>query len=134
MHDKVFINLPVKNLPASMQFYRALGYEFNPAFTDETAACMIVSDHIYVMLLTHEKFAGFTPRPIADATRSTEVLIGLDCESRTAVDALVHKAVDAGGSTVRPPEDHGFMYQHGYQDLDGHIWELIHLTEAAAAG
>jgi predicted lactoylglutathione lyase len=92
---------------------------------------MIVSDTIYVMLLTEEKFKTFTPKAICDATKSTEVLICLSCESRANVDDMVRKAVAAGGSTYNEPQDHGFMYAHGYQDLDGHIWELIYMQSEA---
>lgn len=128
MSTQAFINIPVKNLPAAMEFNRALGFSFNPEYTDDTAACMVVSDDIYVMLLTHEKFAEFTPKAIADATKTTEVLIGFSCESREALEERVRKAVAAGGSTYSEPKDYGFMYQHGYQDLDGHIWEIIAFT------
>lgn len=125
MPTKIFVNLPVKNLNQSIQFFTQLGYTFNPQFTDETATCMIVSEDIFVMLLTEDKFKMFTPKAICDATKSTEVLICLSCDSRADVDAMVHKAVAAGGSTYHEPQDHGFMYAHGYQDLDGHIWELM---------
>lgn len=125
MPTKIFVNLPVKNLNQSIQFFTQLGYTFNPQFTDETATCMIVSEDIFVMLLTEDKFKMFTPKAICDATKSTEVLICLSCDSRADVDAMVRKAVAAGGSTYHEPQDHGFMYAHGYQDLDGHIWELM---------
>ena len=110
-----------------MEFFISLWFKFNPKFTDETATCMIVSDDIFVMLLTREKFKTFTPKPICDATRSTEVLVALALESREAVDAMVKQAVAAGGTTYKESEDHGFMYAHGFQDLDGHIWELIYM-------
>lgn len=129
--QQIFVNLPVKDLPRSIAFFTALGYSFNPQFTDDTATCMIVSDTIYVMLLTHEKFKVFSPRPIADATQAVEVLNCLSCESREKVDELVRKAVAAGGSTYSQPQDHGFMYGHGFQDLDGHIWELMHMDPNA---
>ena len=128
MPTKIFINLPVKDLDQSMEFFKKLGFSFNPQFTDETAACMVISDDIYAMLLTEEKFATFTPKAICDAKKSTEVLICLSCETRAAVDDQVRKAVEAGGSTYNAPQDHGFMYAHGYEDLDGHTWELIHMT------
>src|SRR5215218_2383034 len=124
MPTKIFVNLPVKDLDKSIRFFEALGYAFNPQFTDETAACMVISDDIYAMLLTHAKFKQFTPKVICDATKSTEVLIALSCESRQRVDDLVRKATAGGGSTYAERQDHGFMYQHGYQDPDGHIWEL----------
>jgi uncharacterized protein len=128
---KIFVNLPVKDLKRSVGFFTNLGYTFNRQFTDETAACMIVSDDIYVMLLTPAKFKEFTPKTICDATKSTEVLVCLSCASRDRVDDLVAKAVAAGGTTHAEPKDHGFMYQHGFQDPDGHIWELIYMEPAA---
>ena len=131
MATKIFVNLPVKNLKKSIEFFTKLGYKFNPQFTDETATCMIVADDIFVMLLTEAKFKEFTPKPICDATKSTEVLVCLSCESREAVSDLVRKAVAAGGTTHAESKDYGFMFQHGYQDLDGHIWELIHMDPAA---
>lgn len=130
MATRIFVNLPVRDLEQSIAFFTALGFRFDPNFTDETAACMIVSDTIFVMLLTHAKFAGFTPHPICDATRSTEVLVCLSADSRQGVDDLVRKAVAAGGGTHQPPQDHGFMYGHGFHDLDGHIWELVHMRPA----
>lgn len=131
MATKIFVNLPVKDLKASIEFFTKLGYTFNPQFTDETATCMIISEDIYAMLLTHEKFKAFTPKEICDATKSSEVLICLSCESREQVDEMVGKAVAAGGTTYNQPQDHGFMYGHGYQDLDGHIWELMWMDPSA---
>jgi len=131
MATKIFVNLPVKNLKKSIEFFTKLGYQFNPQFTDETATCMIVGDDIFVMLLTEAKFKEFTPKPICDATKSTEVLVCLSCESREAVSDLVRKAVAAGGTIHAESKDYGFMFQHGYQDLDGHIWELIYMDPAA---
>jgi predicted lactoylglutathione lyase len=131
MNKNIFVNLPVKDLKKSIEFFTKLGYSFNPQFTDETATCMIVSDTIYVMLLTHGKFKTFTPKEICDATKSTEALLCLSCESRQEVDDTVRKAVAAGGTTYNEPQDHGFMYGHGYQDLDGHIWELIYMEPSA---
>ena len=125
MTTKIFVNLPVKDLDRSIEFFTELGFTFNPDFTDETATCMIVSEDIFVMLLTHGKFKTFTPKEICDATKSTEVLVCLSSESRETVDEMVRKAVASGGTTYNEPQDHGFMYAHGFQDLDGHIWELI---------
>lgn len=133
MSTKIFINLPVKDLKQSIEFFTKLGYSFNQQFTDETATCMIISDDIFAMLLTHEKFKSFTPKEICDATKSTEVLVCLSCESREKVDEQVSKAVAAGGSTYNQPQDHGFMYGHGFQDLDGHIWELMWMDPAAVS-
>ncbi len=132
MARQIFVNLPVKDLDRSVAFFTRLGFTFNPDFTDETATCMVVSDDIFVMLLTEAKFKTFTPKAIADATRSTEVLVCLSCESRAEVDDTVRKAVAAGGTTYNEPQDHGFMYAHGFQDLDGHIWELIAMQPGAA--
>jgi predicted lactoylglutathione lyase len=131
MAKKIFVNLPVKDLNKSVAFFTKLGFTFNPQFTDETATCMVVAEDIYVMLLTEPKFRTFTPKPICDATKSTEVLVALSCDSRGEVDELVRKAVSAGGSTYNKPQDHGFMYTHGYQDLDGHIWEVFFMETSA---
>lgn len=132
MARQIFVNLPVRSLSASVEFFTQLGFQFNAQFTDETATCMIVSEDIYVMLLTHPKFKQFTPLEICDAKKSTEVLICLSCDNRAQVDELVGKAVAAGGNTYNQPQDHGFMYAHGFQDPDGHIWELMHMDPNAA--
>jgi len=131
MARQIFVNLPVKDLKRSVNFFTALGYSFNPQFTDENATCMIVGDNIFVMLLVESFFKTFTKKALCDATRSTEVLVCLSCDSRAHVDALVSKAVAAGGTTPNASQDHGFMYQHGYQDLDGHLWELVYMEPAA---
>lgn len=131
MSTQIYVNLPVKDLDRSVAFFTHLGYKFNPQFTNSNATCMIVSDDIYVMLLVESFFKTFTPKTIADATRTTEVLLCLSCESRAEVDAQVAKAVAAGGSTPNKAQDHGFMYQHGFQDLDGHLWELAYMDMSA---
>jgi hypothetical protein len=131
MSTKIFVNLPVGDLNRSVKFFRNLGFDFNAQFTDETATCMIVSEDIFVMLLTRAKFKEFTPKEICDATKSTEVLMGLSLASREKVDDMVRKAVAAGGTTYAEPKDYGFMYQHGFQDPDGHIWELIYMDPSA---
>ena len=131
MSTKIFVNLPVQDLNRSIDFFTRLGFTFNPQFTDETATCMVVTEDIFVMLLTYDKFKTFTPKEICDATRSTEVLVCLSLESRERVGEVVRKAVSAGGSTYNDPQDHGFMYAHGFQDLDGHIWELIYMEPSA---
>ncbi len=131
MATKIFVNLPVKNLNNSIEFFTKLGYKFNQQFTDETATCMIVTDDIFVMLLTEEKFKTFTPKEICDAKKATEVLVCFSLESREQVDEMVRKAVAAGGTTYNDPQDHGFMYAHGFQDLDGHIWELVYMEPSA---
>ena len=127
MATQIFLNLSVKDLGKSIDFFKNLGFAFNPQFTDETAACMVISADTYVMLLTNAKFKEFTPKEICDATKSTEVLVALSCESRPSVDDFVRKALAAGGSTYNDPKDYGFMYAHGFQDLDGHIWEVFHM-------
>lgn len=131
MSRKIFVNLPVKDLAKSTSFFKSLGFRFNPKFSDNTAACMVISDETNVMLLTHDKFKSFTPRPVSDATKATEVLVCISADSRPAVDEIVRKAVSAGGSTYNQPQDHGFMYGHGFQDLDGHIWEVMWMDPAA---
>ena len=131
MPRKIFVNLPVKNLDSAIAFYSALGFVNNKQFTDETAACMVISEDIYVMLLTHAKFKQFTPKDISDATKTSEVLNCLSRDSRAEVDATVRSAVAAGGSTFSDPQDHGFMYHHSFQDLDGHIWEVMWMDPAA---
>ncbi|MGH8582585.1 MAG: VOC family protein [Gammaproteobacteria bacterium] len=131
MSTKIFVNLPVKSLNKSVEFFTKLGFAFNPQFTDETATCMIVGEDIFVMLLTHEKFKTFTPKEICDARKSTEVLVCLSSDSREQVDDMVRKAVAAGGNTYNKPQDHGFMYGHGFQDLDAHIWEITYMDPSA---
>ncbi len=128
MVRQIFVNLPVADLTASIAFFTWLGFAFNPDFTDDTTTCMIVGDSIYAMLLTRERFAGFAPHPPADARTATEVLLALQLESRASVDAMVRDAVAAGGNTYSAPQDHGFMYQHGFQDLDGHVWEVFQMN------
>jgi predicted lactoylglutathione lyase len=125
MSTKIFVNLPVKDLPKSMAFYEALGFKNNPQFTDDTAACMVISEDIFVMLLTHPKFKAFTPKDIGDAKKTTQVLNALSRESRAEVDEIVKRAKTAGGATFSDPTDHGFMYHHAFEDLDGHIWEAM---------
>ena len=123
----IFVNLPVQDLDRSKAFFAALGYSFNPAFTDENAACMVVSESIFVMLLVNPFFQQFTTKTIVDAHRQTEVITCLSADSRKAVDALVDKALAAGASEPQPARDYGFMYQRGFQDLDGHLWEIAHM-------
>ena len=128
---QIFVNLPVQDLDRSRQFFGDLGYRFDPQFTNQDAACMIVEEGIYVMLLTEGFFRTFCPgKQVCDTRSSAEVLVCLTCPSREHVDDLVRKALAAGGSTPRPPQDQGFMYGHAYEDLDGHIWELIAMTPA----
>lgn len=128
---KIFVNLPVTDLDRSMTFFRRLGWRFDTRFCDDTAACVEISDDIYAMLLTHDKFREFSPNGIADAHRATEVLVAVSCDSRNEVDEMVARAVAAGGRPHRPPQDHGFMYEHGFQDPDGHVWEFLWMDESA---
>jgi predicted lactoylglutathione lyase len=132
MSKLIFVNLPVADLPAAKSFYEAIGATNNPMFTDETAACMVFTDVIHVMLLTHEKFAQFTPKKIADAKETSEVLICISADSREAVDDITDKALAAGGREPREKQDHGFMYGRSFEDLDGHIWEPMWMDMEAA--
>ena len=127
MTAQIFVNLPIADLQKSVGFFTKLGFTFDPKFTDENATCMIVGENIFVMLLVESFFKTFTDKEICDARKCTEVLVCLSSESRGKVDDLVSKAVAAGGTAPRKPQDHGFMYQHGFEDLDGHIWELIYM-------
>src|SRR3954471_4550112 len=132
MSKLIFVNLPVADLPAAKAFYEAIGATNNAMFTDETAACMVLSDVIHVMLLTHEKFAQFTPKRIADAKETSEVLICISADSREEVDDITDKALAAGGREPREKQDYGFMYGRSFEDLDGHIWEPMWMDMAAA--
>lgn len=128
MTKQIFINLPVANLEKSITFFKALGFSPNPQFSDDAGACIVVSDTIFVMLLTHARFSNFTPKAICNTREAAEVLLTLSCESREEVNALVAKAVAAGGSTHDAPEDYGFMYTHSFVDPDGHGWGLIYMS------
>jgi predicted lactoylglutathione lyase len=128
MSRQVFISLPVGDLSKSLAFFKALGYSHNPAFTDATAACLVINDTTFVMLLTHAKWQSFTAKAICDTRTTAEVSINLACESREQVIALVAQAAAAGGSVTGQPEDHGFMYQHGFADPDGHEWGLFAMS------
>ena len=132
MARKIFVNLPIKDMERSQAFFKALGFSFNPQFTNEQGACMVISEDIFTMLLVEPFFQGFTKKAIADAKKVTEVLVCLSCDSREEVDALVKKALAAGGTAPNAPQDHGFMYSRGFEDLDGHVWELVWMDPAAA--
>ena len=132
MHKQIFVNLAVADLPKSKAFFESLGLAFNPQFTNEQGACLVLGDNIFAMLLVKDFFKTFTGKPLVDPREATEMLLCLSCESRAEVDAIVAKAVAAGGTAPRAPQDHGFMYGHGFQDLDGHIWELSYMDMAAA--
>lgn len=127
----IFVNLPVKDPSASTAFFRALGFDFDEKFTDDSCACMVVSEQAYVMLLVESRFAEFTTKPIADARACTEGILCVSAESRQAVDALADLALDAGASHANEPMDHGFMYGRSFQDLDGHIWEVMWMSPEA---
>ncbi|MEU0070437.1 VOC family protein [Streptomyces sp. NPDC006332] len=130
----IFVNLPVNDLDASKKFFTELGYTINPQFSDENAASVVISDTIVAMLLTKSFYATFTKKEIADATRTSEVLIALSAESREKVDELVEKALAAGGSPAGETQDHGFMYGRSFDDPDGHTWEVVWMDPAAIAG
>ncbi|MCU0381498.1 MAG: VOC family protein [Chitinophagaceae bacterium] len=131
MANQIFVNLPVSDLRRSMDFFRHLGFSFNMQFTDEKAACLEIGPNNYAMLLVYERLADFTQKPISDAHESTEVLIAIDAESRQAVDDMIRKAIEGGGSIYADPQDHGWMYGHSFADPDGHQWEVIYMDEEA---
>ena len=131
MARKIFVNLPVKDLQASVAFFSGLGFTFNPQFTDDTATCMIISDDAYAMLLVESRFQGFTNKKISDATTSTEVMMALSADSRDDVDTFADKALATGGTAAMPPIDLGFMYGRSFYDPDGHHWEIFHMDPAA---
>ena len=132
MLREIFVNLPIKDMGKSQAFFEALGLKFNPQFTNEQGACLEIADNIYAMLLVEPFFQGFTKKPVSDAHKATEVLIALSVDSRAEAEEVVRKAVAAGATTPNPPQDHGFMFQHGFADLDGHQWEVFWMDEAAA--
>jgi len=135
MPKMIFVNLPVADLKRATAFYESIGAEKNPNFSDDTASCMVFSETIYAMLLTHEKYSSFTSKKIVDAKTSTEVLIAMSADSRDDVDAMVDKAKASGGRMEpTPTQDFGFMYGRSFEDLDGHIWEVMWMDPAAAAG
>jgi predicted lactoylglutathione lyase len=130
MATKIFINLPVKNLDKSIAFFTSLGFSFNPQFTDEKAGCMVISDSIFAMLLTESYFKTFTKKEVSDAQTATEVLITLDANSKEEVEQIVAKAKKSGATIYNEPQDHGWMYQHSFADLDGHQWEFAYMDQS----
>ena len=134
MSRLIFVNLPVADLGRSTAFYESLGFTRNPQFSDDTASCMVLSDVIHVMLLTHDKFRMFTPKDIADAHRTSEVLVCISCDSRAAVDEMTESALAAGGREPNPKQDYGMMYGRSFEDPDGHIWEPMWMDVAALGG
>jgi predicted lactoylglutathione lyase len=132
MFRQIFVNLPIKDMARSRAFFEALGLTFNARFTNEQGACLEIGENFYAMLLVEPFFQGFTTKPICNAHQATEVLLALSVDSRAAVEEVVRKAVAAGATTPNAPQDHGFMFQHGFADLDGHQWEVFWMDEAAA--
>ena len=130
MATSIFLNLPVKDLDRSMAFFRALGWDFNLQFTDETAASLVISDTIYAMLLTHDKFSQFTDKKIADTRKTAQVLIALSQDSKEDVHRLADAALKAGATEPRPMQDYGFMIARTFEDFDGHIWEIVYMDPA----
>ena len=130
MPRNLYVNLPVKDLDRTVDFFDALGFSFNPKFTDENATCMVINDTTSVMLLVDPFFAGFTNKPLVDAHAGTEVILALSLDSREHVDAFIARAVAAGASTTIEPKDYGFMYQQSFADLDGHQWEVFWMDES----
>jgi predicted lactoylglutathione lyase len=132
MTTKIFVNLPVRDLDRSIDFFKKLGYTFNEQFTDATAACLVISESIYAMLLTENRFKDFLPKgkQMSDATKTTEVLLALSCESKEKVHEIVDLAISAGATEARPAEDHGFMFARSFNDLDGHVWEIFWMDPA----
>jgi predicted lactoylglutathione lyase len=132
MFRQIFVNLPIQEMARSRAFFESLGLRFNPRFTNEQGACLEIGENFYAMLLVEPFFQGFTKKPVGNAHQATEVILALSVDGRAEVDEVVRKAVAAGASTPNAPVDHGFMYQHGFADLDGHQWEVFWMDEAAA--
>jgi predicted lactoylglutathione lyase len=128
---QIFVNLPVKDLGKTIEFFKKLGFEFNPQFTYENDTCMVVNDNIFVMLLVEKFFKTFTQKEICDTTKNTEVITALSTESREKVDQMLENVIKAGGKESRKPQDHGWMYGRSFEDLDGHLWEIIYMDEKA---
>ena len=131
MATQIYVNLPVKNLNKSVEFFTKLGFSFNAQFTDENATCMIISDDIYVMLLVEPFFKSFTKKDICDTAKATESIICLSAENRERVDDLVNRALKAGGKAPNEKNDQGWMYGWGFEDIDGHLWEIVFMDESA---
>ena len=127
MATKIFVNLPIKDLNKTVEFFTKLGFTFNPQFTDENATCMIIGENIFIMLLVEKFFKTFTKKEISDATKDAEVIVALSAESREKVDQMISRVIEAGGMESREPQDHGWMYVRSFQDLDGHLWEIIYM-------
>ena len=131
MTTQIFVNLPVKDLSRTVEFFKKLGFAFDAQFTDENATCMIINDNIFVMLLVEKFFKSFTKKEICDTTKHTEVIIALSTDSREKVDEMMQNVLQAGGKESREPQDHGWMYGRSFQDINGHLWEIIYMDEKA---
>ena len=131
MITNIFVNLPVKDLNKTVEFFTKLGFTFNPQFTDENATCMIVGKDIFVMLLVEKFFKIFTKKEISDTTKNTEAIVALSAQSREEVDQMMENVLDAGGREVRDPQDHGWMYGRSFEDINGHLWEIFYMDESA---
>ena len=131
MATKIFVNLPVEDLNKTIEFFTKLGFKFNPQFTDENATCMIVGEDIFVMLLVEKFFKTFTKMEICDTSKNTEVIVALSVESREKVDQMINKVIESGGRESREPQDHGWMYGRSFEDINGHLWEIIYMDENA---
>ncbi|MFI5665331.1 VOC family protein [Streptomyces sp. NPDC051704] len=134
MPTMIFVNLPVKDIEAAKAFWVKLGYSFNPQFSDEQTGCLVISDTIFAMLMTEARFKDFATKEVADATKTTEVMLALSAESREQVDEVVGAALDAGATEPRPAQDLGFMYGRAFEDLEGHVWEYVWMDPAAVQG
>jgi predicted lactoylglutathione lyase len=131
MITNIFVNLPVKDLNKTVEFFTKLGFTFNPQFTDENATCMIVGKDIFVMLLGEKFFKTFTKKETSDTTKNTEAIVALSAQSREEVDQMMEKVVNAGGKEARDPQDHGWMYGRSFEDINGHLWEIFYMDESA---
>ncbi|WP_327131957.1 VOC family protein [Streptomyces sp. NBC_01343] len=134
MPTMIFVNLPVKDIEAAKAFWVKLGYSFNPQFSDEQTGCLVISDTIFAMLMTEARFKDFATKEVADATKTTEVMLALSAESREQVDEVVGAALGAGATEPRPAQDLGFMYGRAFEDLEGHVWEYVWMDPAAVQG
>jgi len=130
MVKQIFVNLPVKNLKTTIEFFTKLGFTFNPKFTDENAACMVIGENIFAMLLLEKFFKTFIKKEICDTVKFTEVLLAISVDSREKVDQMIQKAIEAGGNEPRKPQDEGWMYGRSFGDIDGHIWEVFYMDES----
>jgi len=131
MTRQIFVNLPVKDLNETVDFFTKLGFAFNPQFTDENATCMIVNNDIFVMLLVEKFFKTFTKKELCDTIKDTEVIVALSTESREKVDQMINNVIEAGGKEHRKPQDHGWMYGRSFEDINGHLWEVIYMDKNA---